>query len=73
MISVAGGAVSVGDPPTKTGTHSITLPMYSDLVGIVSVCTTVLAFVGIEPGLMSGNHPMGVPFTSQPTTAPDDM
>ena len=70
-ISVTGGVLSGRDPLMKTATHSTTVPLYSDLAGMVSVYTR-LPFSLIEPAVMSGNCPTGDPFTLQTMIASVD-
>ena len=61
---IAGGDTSGGDPSKKKATHSTTVPLYCGSAGMVRV-DTMLPSSFTEPGLMSGNRPLGEPFTSQ--------
>ena len=69
---VAGGDTSVGDPSMKTATHSTTVPLYCGSAGMVRV-STLLPSSLMEPCLMSGNCPIGNPFTSQVMKALNDV
>ena len=72
MVSVAGGVDSGGFPSIKCATHITIVPLYFDLVGMVSVYTT-LPFSLIEPELMLGNCTTDEPFTLHPIIASDDV
>ena len=61
---VAGGDTSGRDPSKKTATHSTTVPLYCGSAGMVRVLTIVPLSL-TDPGLMSGNRPLGEPFTLQ--------
>ncbi len=69
---VAAGVTSVGDPSKKIATHTTTVPLYCDSAGMVRVYT-MIPLSSIEPDLMSGSCPIGVPFTLQMMRASDDV
>ena len=72
IINITGGVASVGDPSRKTATHITTVPLYSDLAGIVNVYTSIFPLPEVEPVAMSGNCPIDDPFTVQQMIASSD-
>ena len=71
-VTVAGGVDSGGVPSVKRARHTTTVPLYSDLAGMVSVYTKA-PFSSIEPVVMSGNCTSDDPFTLQPMIACGDV
>ena len=70
IVSVTGGVISVGDPSVKSATHSTSVPLDSDLAGMVRV-DTIAPFSVIALVLMPGNSPVSNPFTLQPMASAD--
>ena len=71
-VTAAVGVDSVGDPSVKSARHATSVPLYSDLAGMVSVCTKA-PFSLIEPVVMSGNCTSDDPFTLQPMIPSGDV
>ena len=71
MVSNTGYVLSGGDPFTKNASHTISVPLYSDLAGMVMVLTT-LPLSLIELITMSVNCPADEPFTTQRINASVD-
>ena len=69
--TIAGDDDLGGDPSKKSATHTTSVPLYSDMAGMVSVYTRVPVSV-IEPVVMSGNCPTDDPFTVHVTRASGD-
>ena len=63
--------LSGGDPFRKYASHTISVPSYSDMAGMVRVLTK-LPLSMVEPIVMSGNCPDGKPLTSQMINASTD-
>ena len=72
MVSIAGGVDSVGLPSIKIAMHTTTVPLYSDLAGMVSVYI-IAPFSLTEPDIMSENRPTVEPFTLHLMIASDDV
>ena len=64
MVAAGDISNSGGDPSKKTATHSTTVPLYCGSAGMVRV-STMIPLSLTEPDLMSGNCPLGEPFTLQ--------
>ena len=73
IVNVVVGVTSVRYPSKKSATHTTTVPLYSDLAGMVTT-NTGLKRVPVsmtELVVMSGKNPTAVPFTLQPMIASD--
>ena len=65
MVSVTAGVSSMtGGDPSKTARHTTSVPLCSEVAGMVSVFTTMPLSL-VEPVVISGNRPTGDPFTRQ--------
>ena len=65
MVSVTGGVLSGRDPLLKTASHTTSVPLYSDLAGMVSM-NTLAPFSLTELVVMLGNCSSDESFTLQP-------
>ena len=63
--NITGGVVSEGDPPVKRARQTTSVPLYTDMAGMVSVSTNVPSLSLIEPTLTSGYTELRLPLINQ--------
>jgi hypothetical protein len=65
MINNVAGEVSSVDPVAETTKHTTSVPLNSDLAGIISVSVIVVPFSLIEPRVTPGKFRIKDPFILQ--------